>query len=119
MNGDESDSDSDHKFDHPCKVFYTTISRWASQELIGFLELLRAWHIGSRYLGNGKYSNGRFPHARYVSSRPESTFEADAAPRGLPRNWYDPAWLSRNPERAALLEAGPEVPLTLPRPEIM
>ncbi|KAH7881586.1 uncharacterized protein C8R40DRAFT_1065231 [Lentinula edodes] len=115
ISGDESEPGPEATSD---KIYYRTNRAWISQQFADFLYLLRAWHIGSRYLGGGKYSNGRFPHPRYPSSRPESMFDSDIAPRGLPRNWYNPAWLMRNPSRMEILAVGPDVPLTLPQEEV-
>ncbi|KAJ3873650.1 hypothetical protein F5051DRAFT_431997 [Lentinula edodes] len=115
ISGDESEPGQEPKSD---RVYYRTTRVWSSQQFEEFQILLRAWHVGSRYIGSGKYSNGRFPHPRYPSSRPESTFDPDVAPRGLPRNWYDPGWLRRNPSRVEILAVGPDVPLTLPQEEV-
>ncbi|KAJ3793078.1 hypothetical protein GGU11DRAFT_749249 [Lentinula aff. detonsa] len=105
MSGDETGPDQ--------KYIKTTV-QWRSQELIDFLHLLSAFHLKLQYRGNGKYSNGVFPHARYPSTRSESVFEINAAPRCLPVNWYNPAWLAFDESRAHVLAPGPAVSLQLP-----
>ncbi|KAJ4486728.1 hypothetical protein C8J55DRAFT_569840 [Lentinula edodes] len=76
ISGDESEPGQEPKLD---RVYYRTTRAWSSQQFEEFQILLRAWHVGSRYIGSGKYSNGRFPHPRYPSSRPESIFDPDVA----------------------------------------
>ncbi|KAJ3871218.1 hypothetical protein F5051DRAFT_434033 [Lentinula edodes] len=96
ISGDESESGPEPNSDW---VYYRTSCVWSSKQFEEFQILLRAWHVGSRYIGGGKYSN-------------------DIASRGLPRNWYDPDWLMRNSSQAEILAVGPDVPLTLPQEEV-
>lgn len=105
MSGDETGPDN--------KYIKTTVE-WRSKELTDFLHLLSSFHLKLRYKGNGKYSNGVFPHARYPSMRPESVLEIDAAPCCLPINWYNPAWVAFDPNRAQTLAPGSAVSLQLP-----
>ncbi|KAJ3745538.1 hypothetical protein DFH05DRAFT_1459297 [Lentinula detonsa] len=59
MSGDESG---------PEKKSYKTRVRWRSHELAEFLQLLSGYHLKLQYLGQGKYTRGVFPHARYASN---------------------------------------------------
>ncbi|KAJ4492030.1 hypothetical protein C8J55DRAFT_556317 [Lentinula edodes] len=95
ISGDESESGPEPNSD---RVYYRTSRVWSSKQFEEFQILLRAWHAGSRYIGGGKYSNGRFPHPRYPSSRSESIFNPDIA--------------------LQILAVGPDVPLTLPQEEV-
>jgi hypothetical protein len=69
-------------------------------------------------LGNGKWRRGTFPRARHSVTgkpRPEGIFERDAAPRGLPLNWYNQSWLKAHPARMTSLQPSEAVPLGLPK----
>ncbi|KAJ3818008.1 hypothetical protein F5880DRAFT_1617758 [Lentinula raphanica] len=105
MSGDETAGDD---------RFFITKVAWRSKELANFLAHLSALHLCGRYLGNGKYQRGAFPRARERSSRPESIYERDAAPKGYPSNWYDHTWLHAHPMRLASVQPGEPVPLRLP-----
>ncbi|KAJ3738325.1 hypothetical protein EV360DRAFT_76929 [Lentinula raphanica] len=87
---------------------------WRSKELENFLAHLSGLHLCGRYIGNGKYQRGAFPRARERSSRPESIYERDAAPKGYPLNWYDHTWLHAHPMRLASVQPIEPVPLCLP-----
>ncbi|KAJ3979818.1 hypothetical protein F5890DRAFT_1558305 [Lentinula detonsa] len=108
MSGDES-ADSSRK------QYYITIVEWRSKELSDFLAYMSAMHLCSRYLGNGKYSRGAFPHSRYSSNRAESVYERGSAPKGLPINWYNPSWLDAHPMRRQAIRPTEPVSLALPR----
>ncbi|KIK56773.1 hypothetical protein GYMLUDRAFT_61815 [Collybiopsis luxurians FD-317 M1] len=106
MSGDESGPD---------KKFFKTTVLWRSQELMDFLNLLSAWILGRRYLGRGAWTVGKFPNQRYATQNPECVLLPDAAPRGLPRNWYDQSWLEAEPDRLAYASpADFDVSLALP-----
>ncbi|KAJ3756765.1 hypothetical protein EV360DRAFT_84661 [Lentinula raphanica] len=94
--------------------FFITKVAWRSKELENFLAHLSALHLCGRYIGNGKYQRGAFPRARERSSRPESIYERDAAPKGYPSNWYDHTWLHAHPMRLASVQPTEPVPLCLP-----
>ncbi|KAJ3897317.1 hypothetical protein F5879DRAFT_996237, partial [Lentinula edodes] len=80
ISGDETaDGSSRHKY-------FITKVEWRSKELSDFLGYLTALHLCGRYIGNGKFQKGAFPKARYASTRPESIYDKDVAPKHLPIN---------------------------------
>ncbi|KAJ3898184.1 hypothetical protein F5879DRAFT_995057 [Lentinula edodes] len=110
ISGDETaDGSSRHKY-------FITKVEWRSKELSDFLGYLTGLHLCSRYIGNGKFQKGAFPKARYASTRPESIYDKDVAPKHLPINWYDPKWLKVHPMRIKAVQPAKAVPLTLPAP---
>lgn len=110
ISGDETaDGSSRHKY-------FITKVEWRSKELSDFLGYLTALHLCGRYIGNGKFQKGAFPKARYASTRPESIYDKDVAPKHLPINWYDPKWLKVHPMRVKAIQPAKAVPLTLPAP---
>ncbi|GAW07002.1 hypothetical protein LENED_008963 [Lentinula edodes] len=110
ISGDETaDGSSRHKY-------FITKVEWRSKELSDFLGYLTALHLCGRYIGTGKFQKGAFPKARYASTRPESIYDKDVAPKHLPINWYDPKWLKVHPMRVKAVQPAKAVPLTLPAP---
>ncbi|KAF9053971.1 hypothetical protein BDP27DRAFT_1433700 [Rhodocollybia butyracea] len=104
----------DETADQDRKQFFITSMGWRSQECSDFLANLSALHLSSRYLGNGKYQRGVFPHSRYFSNRPESVYDRDGARTGLPINWYNPSWLNAHPNRKQAIQPTKAVSLALP-----
>ncbi|KAJ3924656.1 MAG: hypothetical protein NXY57DRAFT_1044750 [Lentinula lateritia] len=108
MSGDDTE-------DKKANKYRITKVPWRSRELAQFLAYLSALHIASRFMRGKKYAKGAFPVARYQSAWPDSIFDADFAPPGLPENWYDFQWLTAHPECKAALNIQPPVCLTLPK----
>ncbi|KAF9059836.1 hypothetical protein BDP27DRAFT_1371072 [Rhodocollybia butyracea] len=110
--GDEADSQLKSKF-------WITKMYWRSYELEEFLYYLSALHLSGQWKNSKKcWKKGALPVARFQSDRPDTVFDSDHAPNGLPQNWYDEDWLNEQPDRRELLGVQDAVDLTLP-PDIL
>jgi hypothetical protein len=64
---------------------------WRSAEATEFLRNLDRVHIAGKYKATGRPGPGRWPTPRVPSTR--RVDELSKAPVGLPRNFYNEAWL--------------------------
>ncbi|KAJ3964668.1 hypothetical protein EV361DRAFT_39670 [Lentinula raphanica] len=110
LSGDESGPESSDQ------TFYKTTVPWRSQELADFLNLLRAYHLSTRHIRQGRYDRGRFPHVRLPSKRPDTVIDTTRAPRKLPINWYDPEFL-RDQDKEQLEALAPTEAVSLQLPD--
>ncbi|KAL0061122.1 hypothetical protein AAF712_012042 [Marasmius tenuissimus] len=109
MSGEETETEKKGK--SIAKTHRSLVQRWRSSELDEFLRLLDALHISTRYIeSTAKYSPGQFPCYRTPSTKPDAEYH----PEGLPKNWYDKAYLDEVPGRRQQLKVQPPVPLRLP-----
>ncbi|KAJ3717035.1 hypothetical protein C8R42DRAFT_724676 [Lentinula raphanica] len=109
LSGDESGPESSEQ------IYYKTTVPWRSQELADFLNLLRAYHLSTRHIRQGRYDRGRFPHVRLPSKRPDTVIDTTRAPRKLPVNWYNPEFIrDQDEEQLAVLAPTVAVSLQLP-----
>ncbi|KAJ3768113.1 hypothetical protein FB446DRAFT_792568 [Lentinula raphanica] len=109
LSGDESGPESGDQ------IYYKTTVPWRSQELAEFLDLLRAYHMSTRHIRQGRYDRGKLPHIRLPSHRPDTVIDSTRAPKKLPINWYNPSFLhAQDQEQLAVLAPKPAVSLQLP-----
>jgi len=67
--------------------------RWRAPWIREWMATLDRLYLATRFTESGRATPGAFPHVRIMDGRhrPESH---DEPVRGLPKNFYDPIWLS-------------------------
>ncbi|KAH9921094.1 hypothetical protein B0H21DRAFT_701777, partial [Amylocystis lapponica] len=103
MSGDESQPETGR--------YVVTRLPWRSVQAEEWLMVFDWMHLSTRFNANRKPNSGRFPHRR---SRGSQRIESECNPvPGLPKNFYDQAWLNGLPEDDQIeLRMQPEVDLT-------
>lgn len=111
MSADETDGT---KKRHPA-VFYVVESEWMSEELRTFLKQVDELYRDDWAHPSGRRrSQGNPPRTRLPSKKPANT--TCVAPRGMPKNFYNRAWLKtlKPHRRHELMIAEDEVDLRMP-----
>ena len=106
MSGDEEDFSYLPPRGLKCKRFIVRSMTWRNPAAVEFFRVLDALYFSLRCSDDGKWSRGHFPDERLRCERTES----GRAVRGLPRNFYNPAWLATlDPLEIEMLDMQPSV----------
>lgn len=93
MSGDETEHNSDGEVTH----HVITRLPWRHSAIDNWLRTFDQLHMSTRFNSSDLPMRGQFPHVRATSSRPERYIAGVV--KGLPRNFYDPTYLSSLTER--------------------
>lgn len=102
--GDEADGND----------YYFTTLEWRAEPVREFMDTLDNLHLAKRLKGGPFGDTGNFP---VNHKKPAETIfdKRTAAPKGLPRNFYDADWLQLLEEHeVAALEMKDDLDLTIP-----
>lgn len=106
MSGDEEDFSYLPPRGLKCKRFIVRSMDWRNPVAVEFFRVLDALYFSLRYSDDGKWSRGHFPDERLRCDRTGH----GSAVRGLPRNFYNPAWLATvDPLQIEMLDMQPSV----------
>ena len=117
--GDETDT-----HESPHRYIITTLE-WRSEALRQWMQVFDDLHLATRFnYYEGHYEQGQektptcgnYPHRRVEPAEPVSERTSFRVVKGLPRNFYDSAWLRRQDKGfRKSLSIKPEVDLAIPK----
>ena len=90
-----SGDESDHKSSSTVRYVIQALP-WRSDEVTQYVRALDAVHMSTKFTISGRPIPGAWPRTRVLSKKSVDTC-ANAVP-GLPRNFYNPAWLADQEE---------------------
>lgn len=99
MSDDESNSEAGSAMGN--RVYTVTRPEWRSSDR-NFIEMMRVTDLlfmSSKYKDNGCPARGNWPRIRRMGKEPRPPQLPIPAPQGLPRNFYDEAWLGQRSDR--------------------
>lgn len=91
MSGDESDR-SEERQTREHRSFFVVSPAWRSPEVVPWLQVIDNAHLDSRFSESGRASRGNWVRHRMRSDRVD---HMQSPVTGLPKNFYDKAWLCR------------------------